>query len=173
MATSHVARQEFDLPEPQPLVVIEHRAHDCRCAACGAQTRARFPDWVTAPVQYGKRIGAIVLYLLHYQLLPEKRLATLMGDLFGVRLATATLAPIVTTAPNASRVASMSCATRLQQRRSSIWTRPASGSAARRNGCISPRPCCSLSIGSQPSAVACWRRRSVLWCTTIGIPTTH
>jgi hypothetical protein len=25
------------------------------------------------PVQYGKRIGAVVLYLLHYQLLPEKR----------------------------------------------------------------------------------------------------
>jgi transposase len=47
---------------------------------------------VTAPVQYGKRIGAVVLYLLHYQLLPEKRLATLMADLFGVRLATATIA---------------------------------------------------------------------------------
>lgn len=94
MATSHVARQEFDLPEPQPLIVTEHRAHDCRCAACGAQTRAAFPDWVAAPVQYGKQIGAVVLYLLHYQLLPEKRLATLMADLFGVRLATATIARI-------------------------------------------------------------------------------
>jgi hypothetical protein len=38
------------------------------------QTRAAFPDGVTAPVQYGKRIGAFVLYLPHYQLLPEKRL---------------------------------------------------------------------------------------------------
>src|SRR5580692_337163 len=94
MATGHAARQVFDLPEPQPLVVTEHRAHDCRCAACGAQTRASFPDWVTAPVQYGKRIGAVVLYLLHYQLLPEKRLATLLADLFGVRLATATIARI-------------------------------------------------------------------------------
>jgi transposase len=27
MATDHVARQVFDLPEPQPLVVTEHRAH--------------------------------------------------------------------------------------------------------------------------------------------------
>jgi transposase len=94
MATSHVARQEFDLPEPRPLVVTEHRAHSCRCAACGAKTRARFPDWLTAPVQYGKRIGAIVLYLLHGQLLPEKRLARLMVDLFGVRLASATIARI-------------------------------------------------------------------------------
>ena len=94
MATGHAARQVFDLPEPQPLVVTEHRGHDCRCAACGAQTRAGFPDWATAPVQYGKRIGAFVLYLLHYQLLPEKRLATLMADLFGVPLATATIARI-------------------------------------------------------------------------------
>ena len=45
-------------------------------------------------MQYGKRLGAVVLYLLHYQLLPEKRLATLMADLFGVRLATATIARI-------------------------------------------------------------------------------
>jgi transposase len=94
MATDFVARQVFDLPEPQPLIVTEHRAHGCRCAACGSQTRGGFPAWVNAPVQYGKRIGALVLYLLHYQLLPEKRLATLMADLFGVTLVTATIARI-------------------------------------------------------------------------------
>ncbi len=32
-ATGHVARQVFDLPEPRPLIVTEHRAHACRCAA--------------------------------------------------------------------------------------------------------------------------------------------
>lgn len=93
-AIGHVARQVFDLPEPRPLIVTEHRAHGCRCAACGAQTRAAFPDGVTAPVQYGPRIGAFVLYLLHYQLLPEKRLAMLMADLFGVTLVAATIARI-------------------------------------------------------------------------------
>jgi transposase len=92
MATDHVARQVFDLPEPQPLHVTEHRAHGCRCASCGTQTRAEFPDGVAAPVQYGPRIAAAVLYLLHYQLLPEKRLAELMADLFGVRLVPATIA---------------------------------------------------------------------------------
>jgi transposase len=71
MAIDHVARQVFDLPEPKPLLVTEHRAHGCRCAGCGAQTRAAFPDGVSAPVQYGPRIGAIVLYLLHDQLLPK------------------------------------------------------------------------------------------------------
>jgi transposase len=88
----HAARQVFDLPEPQPLVVTEHRAHTCRCAACGATTRAAFPEGVNAPVQYGARIAALVIYLLHYQLLPEARLVELMADLFGVKIAAATIA---------------------------------------------------------------------------------
>jgi transposase len=92
-ATGHVARQVFDLPQPT-LIVTEHRAHACRCAACGTQTRSAFPEGVTAPVQYGQRIAAFVLYLLHFQLLPEKRLAVLMADLFGVKLVTATIARI-------------------------------------------------------------------------------
>ena len=32
MTTDHAARQVFDLPEPRPLQVTEHRAHRCRCA---------------------------------------------------------------------------------------------------------------------------------------------
>ena len=93
-SVGHSARQVFDLPEPEPLIVTEHRAHDCRCPACGAKTRAAFPDGVNAPVQYGTRIGAFVLYLLHYQLLPEKRLVELLADLLGVKLVTATIARI-------------------------------------------------------------------------------
>jgi len=92
MALGHATRQVFDLPEPRPLVVTEHRAHTCACAACGAKTRAEFPEGVNAPVQYGARIAAFVVYLLHYQLLPEARLVALMADLFAVKLSTATLA---------------------------------------------------------------------------------
>jgi transposase len=103
MSTGHTARQVFDLPEPQPLIVTEHRAHACLCGNCGAETRAAFPEEVTAPVQYGARLAAIVVYLLHYQLLPKKRLAALMADLFGVHLVTATIAGM-----------SRSCAARFQ-----------------------------------------------------------
>jgi len=92
MSTGYGARQVFDLPEPLPLAVTEHRAHTCRCGHCGRLTRAGFPDGVTAPVQYGPRIAAVVVYLLHYQLLPEDRLAEAMADLFGVRLVAATIA---------------------------------------------------------------------------------
>ncbi len=103
MTIGHSARQVFDLPAPAPLVVTEHRAHDCRCPGCGAHTRAEFPDGVNAPVQYGPRIAAFVIYLLHYQLLPEDRLAELMADLFGVKLVAATIARM-----------SRTCAARLQ-----------------------------------------------------------
>jgi transposase len=54
-------------------------------------------------VQYGARITAFVIYLLHYQLLPENRLAALMADLFGVKVAAATIARM-----------SRTCAERLQ-----------------------------------------------------------
>jgi transposase len=103
MSVGHSARQVFDLPEPRPLVVTEHRAHDCVCAGCGTHTRALFPDGVNAPVQYGSRVAAFVVYLLHYQLLPEDRLVELMADLFGIRLVAATIARM-----------SRSSATRLQ-----------------------------------------------------------
>jgi transposase len=59
MSVGHSARQVFDLPEPRPLVVTEHRAHDCLCAGCGAHSRGSFPDGVNAPVQYGPRIAAL------------------------------------------------------------------------------------------------------------------
>ena len=102
-SVAHGARQVFDLPKPQPLIVTEHRAHDCQCPACGAKTRAPFPDGVNAPVQYGATITAFMIYLLHYQLLPENRLAALMADLFGVKVAAATIARM-----------SRTCAERLQ-----------------------------------------------------------
>jgi transposase len=91
-ATGYAARQVLDLPKPRPLVCTEHRAHDCRCTDCGAKTHARFPEDVAAPVQYGKRIAAFVVYLAYFQFVPEQRLAELMSALFGVRLTTATIA---------------------------------------------------------------------------------
>jgi transposase len=103
VAISHTARQVFDLPEPRPAVVTEHRAHVCSCAQCGKRTQAAFPEGVAAPVQYGARICATVVYLLHGHFVPEDRLAQLMRDLFGVGVVPATIARM-----------SRSCADRLR-----------------------------------------------------------
>lgn len=91
-ATSHIARQVFDLPEPPAPVVTEHRVHVYSCPQCGKRTQAAFPAGIAAPVQYGPRICAMVVYLLHGHFLPEDRLAELMRDLFGVSVVPATIA---------------------------------------------------------------------------------
>ncbi|MGH9436186.1 MAG: IS66 family transposase, partial [Terriglobia bacterium] len=91
-ATAYQKRQVFDLPEPRPIEVTEHRAHSCRCPGCGATTVASFPDDVTGATQYGANITALVVYLQSWQLMPEDRLAELMRDVFGIEIATATIA---------------------------------------------------------------------------------
>jgi len=90
-ATGHQKRQVFDLPAPV-MQVTEHRAHRCWCWACGTETQATFPAAVRAAVQYGARVEALVVYLQAWQLIPEDRLAELMGDIFGVEVATSTIA---------------------------------------------------------------------------------
>src|SRR4051794_30615125 len=39
-SVGHSARQVFDLPEPAPLVITEHRAHDCQCEVRREDARA-------------------------------------------------------------------------------------------------------------------------------------
>ena len=87
----HSARQVHDLPEPRPLEVTEHRAHRCRCRGCGQRTVAAYPDGVCAPVQYGPRIGSLILYLSVAQLLPMKRLRETLLHLHGVSLSQGTV----------------------------------------------------------------------------------
>ena len=91
MAAGYQSRQVFDVPEPK-VVVTEHRAHSCLCPNCQTVTGAPFPEGICAPVQYGARICAFVIYLLNYHFLPEDRLAELMSDLFGLKLVPATIA---------------------------------------------------------------------------------
>lgn len=89
--TTYIRRQVFDLPEPKPLEVTEHRSHLCCCSKCGAANCGEFPAHVKAPVQYGARLSAMVSYLHYAQFIPEKRLAETIADLFSVSLSTATV----------------------------------------------------------------------------------
>ncbi len=74
-------RQVFDLP-PITVRVTEHQLITRRCG-CGTTTRGTAPEGVMAPVQYGPRITAIILYLYVAQFLSKKRTAQALAELFG------------------------------------------------------------------------------------------
>jgi transposase len=82
MATGHTARQVFDLPEPQPLVVTEHRAHQCQCTACGTRTRAsrggQAAAWVSRKIPVVKD-RATLLYWIHDSRICDRRATILVG----------------------------------------------------------------------------------------------
>jgi transposase len=82
MVTGVETRQVFDLPEPR-LEVTEHQAQIYRCAQCDHVTKAAFPEGVISPAQYGPGIRAAAVYLNVQQLIPEDRVAEIMGDLLG------------------------------------------------------------------------------------------
>ena len=83
-------RQVFDLP-PMTVRVTEHQLIARRCT-CGATTCGSAPEGVTAPVQYGPRITAIILYLYVGQFLSKKRTAQALAELFGTPVSEGTVA---------------------------------------------------------------------------------
>ncbi len=98
MSVGFAARQVHDLPEPPPPGVTGHRAHRCVRTACGAETRAAFPEGVTAPVQYGPRLAAQAVYPDAAQLVPPRRLRQTLADLSGVRMPRGTVMNMVSRA---------------------------------------------------------------------------
>ena len=80
--STYLARQVFDLP-PQKLFVTEHRAETKLCPSCNAFVTAPFPPHVTAPVQYGTRFLAFLVYLRDQQFIASDRVSQLCADLFG------------------------------------------------------------------------------------------
>jgi transposase len=86
-------RQVVDMPAPR-LLVQEHQAERKQCPACQQITAAAFPAEVEAPIQYGMRLGATVLYLVHQQLLPWARASEVLADLVGVQISEGMLASL-------------------------------------------------------------------------------
>lgn len=88
--TATARRQVIDLPVVVP-TVTEHQAQTRRCGCCQATTAAGFPDGVRAPVSYGPRVKAIVVYLLARQHIPVERAREAMADLFGLKVSAGTI----------------------------------------------------------------------------------
>jgi transposase len=83
-------RQVFDIP-PIAVRVTEHQLVERRCG-CGTVTAGQTPEGVGAPVQYGPRIAAIMVYLYVGQFLSKARTATAMAELFGTPVSAGTVA---------------------------------------------------------------------------------
>ena len=86
-------RQVVDIPLIQT-IVTEHQSITKYCTNCKTKVSAPFPVEVTAPVQYGKNIKALAIYLQHQQLLPQKRLQNLFSTLFNIPISAGTIAQI-------------------------------------------------------------------------------
>jgi len=91
-----IRRQVFDLP-PIEIAVTEHQLGSRRCE-CGVTTTADAPDGVGAPVQYGPRISAVMVYLYMGQYLSKARTATAMSELFNTPVSDGTVSAATTRA---------------------------------------------------------------------------
>lgn len=91
--TSTAKRQVFDLPEPK-VEVTEHRIEAKICPCCGVVSKGKFPENVTAPVQYGERVQALAAYFAHQHFLPFDRLTQIFEDIFGIGISPATCANV-------------------------------------------------------------------------------
>jgi transposase len=89
-AEDHESRQVFEIP-PIEIKVTEHCVEIKVCPKCGCTTKADFPEDVKHVVQYGKNVGALSVYLHHYQLLPYERSCELLSDVCGCKISPATL----------------------------------------------------------------------------------
>ena len=108
----------FDLP-PAAVKVTEHQLIERECS-CGRRTRAAAPQGAEAPVQYGPRIAAIIVYLYIGQFLSKKRTAQALAELFGIPLSAGTVAAV--TARAAGRLGGF-----LERAREEIAASPVAG----------------------------------------------
>lgn len=97
VATKTVERRHvIDIPTPAPLQVTQYEGHWKQCPQCQGYTSSVFPAGVSAPVEYGPRIGAMAVYLTTQQLLPRGRTIEILRDLVGVQMSEGTVTTMIT-----------------------------------------------------------------------------
>ena len=86
-------RQVFDLPEPK-LEITEHRIGQMEC--CGISQRGQYPVDVTANVQYGPRVQALITKLSVEHKMPMEQISCLFEEMYSYALNSATIKAIMT-----------------------------------------------------------------------------
>jgi transposase len=86
-------RQVIDMPPP--LQVTQYEGQWKQCPEGQGYTLSVFPAGVSAPVQYGPRIGAMAVYLTTQHLLPRGRTAEVLRDLAGAQMSEGTLTTLI------------------------------------------------------------------------------
>lgn len=81
--------QVVEIPPLKP-VVTEYQVHQLVCAACGATTRAAWPEGVPSGV-YGPRVQALVALCTGAYRLSKRTTQQLLDDLFGVSMSLGTI----------------------------------------------------------------------------------
>lgn len=88
-------RQVMDVPAPAPLQVTQYEGQWKQCPHCQGYSSTAWPSGVSAPIQYGPRLGALAVYLTTQQLLPRGRTAEVLKDVLGVQMSEGTLANMI------------------------------------------------------------------------------
>lgn len=86
-------RQVFEMPEPR-LEVIEYRRVR-RICKCGRRVCGEFPEKVSAPVQYGEKVQALVSLLSVHGCLSYGKIGQMFADIYGYQLNEATARKMV------------------------------------------------------------------------------
>jgi hypothetical protein len=90
--TAVECRQVFDL-QPVRAEVTEHQLIERECG-CGQRTKGAAPPGAEAPVQYGPRIAAVIVYLYAGQFLSKERTALALSEPFGIPCSSGTVAAL-------------------------------------------------------------------------------
>ncbi len=89
-ATSYRRRQLLKLPKIK-ITVLEYRAEEKTCSCCGKKTKAKFPDNIKAPTQYGNNFKSFINYIKNYQLIPDNRVVEFVQDVFNHKISEGTI----------------------------------------------------------------------------------
>lgn len=84
-------RQEIVIP-PIQAQYVEHTIYSKNCSRCHQVTQSHFPAPLTAPIQYGGNVMAMVSYLSVYQYLPMNRIVDMLKTGYGIALSQGTVA---------------------------------------------------------------------------------